>query len=929
MRRTIHRPILLLLVAVVFAPSFATAKTASLDGNWIFVPDPAGALKVDELASANGIPIRVPSSWQAAFVDRRDYAGVGWYWRTVTLEAPAPDQLIFLRFGAVDYRAEVYLNGRKAGTHDGGYLPFEFDITSLVEAGDNRIAVRVVDASAVRKEVEGIRYAEIPHGKQNWYVETSGLWQSVELDVRPHSYLGATHVSADAQGNFKIRVPVVHPPSSGESEPHLTLGAEMLDPAGKLVWQGRHELNHNEGFYEFSGRLSGAELWSPSHPALYSLRVKLSSGDERTTRFGFRTFQTRDGKFYLNGRPIYLRGALDQAFYPQTVYTPPSLDELRQQMRKAKSLGLNLLRCHIKVPDPRYLEAADEEGVLVWYEIPNWDKLTADSESRALDTLRGMVKRDWNHPSIVIVSLVNESWGVDLHSAGDRQWLKYAYQQAKKIMPGWLVDDNSACCENFHLVTDIADFHQYSAIPDHAGDFDRLAGDFATRPRWLFSPYGDAEPKGDEPLVMSEFGNWGLPHLQKPDPWWFTVGYGERKMTVPDGVEKRFADYGYGSLFPDFDALADATEQAQYRALHYEIETLRLHPEIQGYVITEFTDINWESNGLLDFWRRPKTYGDKFGQLQQDDLVVVRADQRNYTVGDRARAQVYFSHYGDTPLAGARVIWGLEGTDERGTFDLPAVGPASSAKVGDIQFSAPSVSKPTRERLKVRVASPDKTLSEDSLYFYFYPSHKLTLPPPVSFHDPQGRLRRLVNEMRERGYQAPSGRESFPVLISSAWDEETRRTLADGGIVILMASDAMTLAPNLEIVPRSKDDLGGNWISSFLWVRKDHAPFRSIGFETLPGFETQSVTPNAVLQGVPAENFDDVLSGIFYGWLRSNVATLAQANCGKGKLLISTFALGTTYGTDPFATRFLDELMDYVVSGFTPRFRIPLSSAKP
>ncbi len=188
-------------------------------------------------------------------------------------------------------------------------------------------------------------------------------------------------------------------------------------------------------------------------------------------------------------------------------------------------------------------------------------------------------------------------------------------------------------------------------------------------------------------------------------------------------------------------------------------------------------------------------------------------------------------------------------------------------------------------------------------------------------------MRRLVNEMRERGYQLPSGREAFPVLISSVWDDEVKQRLRQGGIVILIPSDAMTLASGLEIVPRSKDDLSGNWISSFLWVRKDHAPFEHIGFETLPGFETQAVTPSTVLRGVPAENFDDVIAGIFYGWIHSNVGTFVQAKCGKGKLLVSTFSLGTTYGSDPYATYFLDQLVNYAVSGFTPRYTIPLDDA--
>jgi Glycosyl hydrolases family 2, sugar binding domain/Glycosyl hydrolases family 2/Glycosyl hydrolases family 2, TIM barrel domain len=927
MARLSNRILILLLAVGWFAPVPLAAQIISLDGNWIFVPDPAASLKVADLPTANGIPVRVPSSWQAAFVDRRDYAGVAWYWRNVSIEQTPAGHLLFLRFGAVDYRADVYVNGQMAGTHDGGYLPFEFDITSLVHPGDNQIAVRVVDASAKLKEVEGIKYAEIPHGKQNWYVETSGLWQNVELELRPRSYLGTIHVTADAGGDFKIRVPIQNPAPPGQPVQQLLIDAEIFDPAQKPIWQGRHELDPNEGVYEFAGKISNATLWDLANPALYTLHVKLNAGSEQSILFGFRTFEARGGKFYLNGKPIYLRAALDQAFYPDTVYTPPSLDYLRDEMRKAKALGLNMLRCHIKVPDPRYLKAADEEGVLVWYEIPNWDKLTADSESRALETLRGMVDRDWNHPSIVIVSIINESWGIDLKSAPGRAWLKSAYLEAKKIVPGWLVDDNSACCDNFHVQSDLADFHQYNAIPDHAGDFDRLVGDFSTRPSWLFSPYGDAEPKGDEPLVLSEFGNWGLPRLHEPEPWWFARDFGGRQITLPAGVEKRFTDHQYGSLFPDFNALAGATEQAQLRSLKYEIGSLRMHPEIQGYVITEFTDVDWESNGLLDMWRQPKFDVGQMKALQQDDLVVVRAEKRNDQAGEPAEAQVYFSHYGANSLSGAMVSWELEGTDLHGDFPLPAMNNASVVSAGRIQFTAPSETTPSRNILKVRVTAGGKAISEDTLDFYFYPPKTPDLPPPVSFHDPAGRLRRLVNEMRERGYQPPSGRESFPVLISSVWDDEVKQALRGGAIVLLIPTDPMTLAPGLEVVPRSKDDLGGNWISSFLWIRSGHAPFRQIGFETLPGFEVQPVVPNTVLEGVPPEHFDDVLSGFFYGWIHSNVGTLVQAQCGKGKLLISTFALGTTYGTDPYATYFLDALMNYAVGGFTPRYRIPLDDA--
>jgi hypothetical protein len=562
--------------------------------------------------------------------------------------------------------------------------------------------------------------------------------------------------------------------------------------------------------------------------------------------------------------------------------------------------------------------------MLIWYEIPNWDKLTADSQRRAMETLHGMVERDANHPSIVIVSIINESWGANLKEAADRAWLKSAYQQAKAFVP-WLVVDNSACCDNFHIVTDIADFHQYAAVPDYASNFDRLVDDQAQRPGWLFSPYGDAAPKGDEPLMLSEFGNWGLPQVPQEKPWWFSRAFGGRVITQPEGVEQRFADYQYNSLFPDLKALCDATEWHEYDALNYEIEAVRAHPEIQGYVITEFTDVNWEANGLLDMWRHSKAFGDALSRTQQDDLLILRGDKRNYKMGEMAEAAVYISHYSSKNLVGAKVDWQVEGTLLAGSLPLTDVTTAGAIKVGTIRLPAPAGSGPVKRALKATLMVADKPISENSLNYYFYPNKPLDLPPPVSFYDPPpGRLRRLVNDMRERNYLAPSGSEAFPVLITSTLDETVKNKLRDGARVILIANDPLTLAPGIEVVQRSQDDLSGNWISDFLWLRKGQAPFTDVGFDTLGGFETQAVTPAAVIKGIPPQNFSDVLAGMFYGWIQENVGVLVQARAGKGKLLICTFSLATTYNSDPYATYLLDALVNYAVSDFSPHFELPM-----
>jgi hypothetical protein len=915
----------LCLLCSYFLCAPARCATVSLDGDWQFLADPSGALDVQKLSVAENVrPTRIPSSWQSQFADLRDYAGVAWYWRSVNIQPPPPDQVAVLRFGAVDYLADVYVNGQKVGTHEGGYIPFEFDITPLLRTGENQIAVRVVDPGAKPDVVERINYAEIPHGKQSWYVQTSGLWQSVEIQIRPRVHVGSVHILAAANGDFKIAVPIIKAASEAQTGAPTNVSVEVRDSAGKIVWRASRELSGPQADTEFTGNLANPRVWSPADPALYTLRASLSSGDSRDYPFGFRTFETRDGKFYLNGKPIYLRGALDQDFYPETIYTPPSLDYLKDEMQKAKTLGLNLLRCHIKAPDPRYLQAADEVGILVWYEIPNWEKLTDNSKPRAMETLRGMAERDWNHPCLVIVSLINESWGINLKEIADRQWLKQAYQEAKKIVPGWLVDDNSSCYDNFHIATDVADYHTYSAIPDYAANFDRFVEDLARRPGWLFSPYGDASPRGDEPLVLSEFGNWGLPRIPQDKPWWFSRHNGGSEITEPEGIEQRYADYQYPALFPALDALTDATEWHEYASLKYEIESIRSHPEIQGYVITEFTDVNWESNGLLDVWRNPKAFAGSLGKLERDDVLALRTEKRNYSPGETVTVMVSLSHYSQETLRGGSIAWKVEGTSLAGTLSLPSLPAASVAPVGKIEFAAPSTPVAARKALNVEMIWEGKSLAENSLPFYVYPAQQPELPPPVSFYDPGGKLRRLVNEMRARNYLAPTGSEALPVVIASTFDAEVKKKLQAGGRVILLAGDRQTLTPGIEIVPRAGSDYEGNWISDFLWVRNTQPPFTAIGFDPLTGFEAQAVAPATVVQGIAPADFSDVLAGMFYGWIRSNVGVLVQAKCGKGTLLICTFSLATTYGTDPYATDLLDALVNYLVSGFKPNFEISL-----
>jgi hypothetical protein len=401
---------------------------------------------------------------------------------------------------------------------------------------------------------------------------------------------------------------------------------------------------------------------------------------------------------------------------------------------------------------------------------------------------------------------------------------------------------------------------------------------------------------------------------------------------MPEGVEQRFKEYGFDSLFADYNALADATQWYQFRALKHEIETLRMQDAIQGYVITEFTDLNWESNGLLDMWRRPKAYAESLARVQQDDVVVVRTPRRNYFAGEKIEAEVLFSHYGSTSQPPAEVRWSLEGTPSEGKSALPVMERSGVTRVANVEVVAPSTQTLTPSRLKVEVVAGQKVIAANELRLFFYPRGKIEESRAVSLHDPSGRLASLWNAMQERGYKEPNNPATPAVLIASAYDDTVKRALEEGRTVLLLPDEKMTLAPGLEVVPRSGSVLDGNWISGLLWTRNNAEPFRNVAFDTLAGFETQAAAPRFVVQGIPAANFRDVLAGMFFGWLHSNVGVVVQARVGTGRLIICTFSLADTYGSDPYATHLLDALVRYMsraessgaAGDFQPVFEIPL-----
>ena len=895
------------LAAALLLISLNAAAQTKLERNWQFLADPAGALKVSDITNAKGWrDAKVGLSWNAQFEDLRDYMGVAWYRTTLDLPRLGGTKRAILRFGAVDYFSEVFVNGRSVGTHEGGYTPFTFDVTDALKAGANELAVRVIDPPMDEKENRArfpeMLYNEIPHGKQNWYVQTGGIWQAVWLDIKPSLYIERVHVTPHLNGEVGVEVLLAAGKGLGGIF-NKGLMVTVRSPSGGVEFTQTLRAR-DAGLHPFRGLVKAPRLWSPASPSLYSVEVALEGDapDSFRERFGFRSFEARDGKLYLNGEPFYMIAALDQDFYPETIYTPPSEEFVRDEMLKGKRLGLNMLRCHIKVPDPVYLKVADEVGMLVWYEIPSWADFkhyTPKAAARGEKIFAEMVERDWNHPSIVIQSVINESWGADLKHEDQRRWLRAAYERAKQLTAplGRLIVDNSACCDSFHIKSDLDDFHQYYSIPDHHAQWDKWTADFASRPKWSFSQHGDAERTTREPLVVSEFGNWGLPRLPQSLPWWFPRDFGGRAVTRPAGLFERFKEFKFDRLFTDFNALAEESQWHQFISLKHEIEEMRRYGAIQGYVITEFTDINWEVNGLMDMWRNPKAYAAELAKIQQPDVILARFPKRNLTSGERLEVETLLSHYSNKQMNGAKVRWQLE-SGLKGQFDISrAIDRAGVTALPPISLTSPATDHPRRERMTIEVRGRDGALiAENSYDLFVYPKAMRAENAGVIFYDPAGSNARLQQALAAVGYTASGSGDTTTqrVMIATKLDDRVRRHLEAGGKAIILADskDALPEGATLKVAARAGSDLDGNWVTNFNWVNTNAAPFNEVAFSKLLGFEAATTVPQFIIQGVRGADYDDVSSGIFYGWLNNNAALAVQAQVGKGKAFVTTYRFG-------------------------------------
>jgi hypothetical protein len=601
-------------------PDFQRDNWLNLNGTWDFAFD-SDNVGIDQKwfdpkSTALQQSILVPFPWQSKLSGIADSSktGVAWYRREYAVPEAWKGQQVVLHFGAVDYRARVWVNGKPAGEHEGGYTPFEFDITEMLVAGENSVAVRVEDPADL---------SEIPHGKQSstppnpWddvdFTTVSGIWQTVWLEARPAAYIQQVRINPDVLNKKAVVAVTVQSPASDKLELHL----DIQSPDGYTFSQSESlvlDKSDTPQTFNISLDLPEPILWEPETPNLYNLDLKLTTPDNPPdilhTYFGMRSIEVSGGNVLLNGHPIYLRSALVQGYWPDGLYTAPTDDALKADIALGKQMGFNGLRMHLKIEDPRWAYWADYLGMLLWNDVPCPVKFTAVARERLTNDLHAMIERDYNHPSIVIWSPYNESWGLEFRSTPDvQQYLGDLYKQIKTWDSTRLVVDNSGWR---HVITDIADSHKYT---DNTYEWSDYLTQLETAPMdvtVLGHPFfADGQKYSGEPLMVSEYG----------------TGWGDERPT------------GYP----------------------WQTAEIRLHGGLVGYTYTELYDVEHELAGLVHYDRTAKQIAFDLAAVNAADFVGI--DYHGNLLlktGKTIEVPIFISLYGQPALSKVIVNWRLE-----------------------------------------------------------------------------------------------------------------------------------------------------------------------------------------------------------------------------------------------------------------------------
>jgi hypothetical protein len=506
-----------------------------------------------------------------------------WYKTSFKVPDVWKKKQILLNFEACDFETVAWVDGKEAGKHRGGYDPFTFDITTLLSGNKmHELIVCVWDPTDKGTQPRGKQVSEPGN---IWYTPTTGIWQTVWLEPVNDSYISSFRTLTNAdEGTISFKTDVKNP---GTNTLTFTVRKE-----GKIVAQESGNCDQ-----EISLKISDPILWSPENPFLYDINIELKNGtkivDEVNSFTGIRKIsigKTEDGftRMLLNNKFVYQRGPLDQGFWPDGIYTPPTEDAMVYDLKMTKKMGFNMLRKHIKVENRIFYYWCDKLGLLVWQDMPSGDKSISgdqpDIEKSKEATeqyefeLKRMIETKYNHPSIIMWVPFNEGWG-QFETARITELIS-VYDPTRLV--------NSASGWTDRGTGNVNDIHHY--------------------------PEPECPPAEEKrAIVLGEFGGLGLPlqgHTWEQKNW----GYRNMEDTL--------------QLLSKYESYLD--------------QVFRFVKEkgLSASIYTQTTDVETETNGLMTYDRKINKMGAENVFRANNDMVPPSLTSDNRTFKEKYTAEL-------------------------------------------------------------------------------------------------------------------------------------------------------------------------------------------------------------------------------------------------------------------------------------------------
>lgn len=581
-------------------PQLKREAWLNLNGEWDFEFDDADKGLKERWFEGNKDfqeKINVPFAFQTKLsqINNLEPHEIVWYQREFTIPEEYSDKRVILHFGAVDFVAKVFINDDYIGEHVGGSTPFSFDISNLIDESKSkqRLSVRVYDP----------RYDQrIPRGKQTWdaepnaiwYTNTTGIWQTVWLEFLDKDYIKDLKFTPDIdRGRVEVKLETLAIADSLEYE--LKFKDTVIAIGSKAIFSDTSILNleiYQENINRTAFHDQGM-LWSPEHPNLFDIKLKLIKDekvvDEVESYFGMRKVHYENNMLYLNNQPYFLRLALDQGYWPESLLTAPSDQAFIDDIKIAKELGFNGCRKHQKVEDPRFLYWADKLGFLVWGESASAQMFSEKSVDLITKEWKEIIKRDYNHPSIIVWVPFNESWGiinVD-RNPQEQHYTETLYHLIHTLDPSRLVISN----DGWELTTtDIVAVHNYQhGQIDESRKFKQFKQDIESKTGILKSLsankniFVDGYKYAGQPIMITEFGGTAY-QLNDSQGWGYT------KVNSSEEFVKEYERV---------------------------INVLLNSQAIAGFCYTQLYDVEQEINGLLTYDRQAKCDPEKIRAINE------------------------------------------------------------------------------------------------------------------------------------------------------------------------------------------------------------------------------------------------------------------------------------------------------------------------